>query len=149
MSLKLSEEEQKKIRNLAKSELERLELIESDSETTKLVDEFKRKFNMCEVIYKVVLKKHQNDINNNTTDIFRLIISQVKPAMEYAGYKYDDTLMRQLFSTNTKVGERTVKSIRDALTHKMSNSAIDELKSRKEELFKYMNDFIEMVRNFD
>lgn len=104
---------------------------------------------MCESVYKIILKKHQNDINKTKDEDLKILIVQVKPALSYAGYPYDDNLFKKLFSTNKIVGERTVKRIRDELTHNLNQSAINELMEREDELFGYMDSFLEMIRRFD
>lgn len=113
------------------------------------IDDFKRKFIICESVYKILLKKQQNDIKKTKNENLRIMIKQVKPALDYAGYPYDDNLFEKLFSTSTKVGGRTVKSIRDALTHNLSQSAINELLEREDELLGYMDSFLEMIRCHD
>ena len=138
-----------KLQNAAKAELERLETIANDESTSQKIDDFKRKFIICESVYKILLKKHQNDIKKTKNENLRIMIKQVKPALDYAGYPYDDNLFEKLFSTNRKVGERTIKSIRDALTHNLSQSAINELIDCEDELYGYMNQFLNMIRSYD
>ena len=55
----LSAEEQLALRNKAKAELERLEGTLADEKLKKKIDDFKDKFSVCEIVYKVVLEDHQ------------------------------------------------------------------------------------------
>ena len=76
-------------------------------------------------------------------------LSQVEPALSYAGLPYNQNLMKNLFSSDRTVGKRTVKSLRDALTHELPKSAVQELKDREEEMYGYMDSFLNLIRNFD
>ena len=57
--MNITEEEKIELRNRAKVEMERLEKILSDKETAELLDRYKNRFNLCESVYKVVLREHQ------------------------------------------------------------------------------------------
>ena len=56
-------------------------------------------------------------------------MTQVPHALNFAGYTYDKHLLTNLFGGEDRVGRRTVKKLRDALTHSMSKSAVEELRS--------------------
>lgn len=140
-----SSKKRREVRDKALKELNRLEAIRKDNGTFALVTSFLAKFVICETTYKVLLKewKHMEERE------LRLILNQVKPVMEFAGYPYDGNRMKKLFGSENKAGERSVKKIRDALMHNMNGSALEELKKRRDEIFKYMDWFLNMVRNFD
>jgi hypothetical protein len=57
--LNISLNEQKILRNNAKSEIERLEKLFNNIELTEKLDCFKNKFNICETAYKIILTEHQ------------------------------------------------------------------------------------------
>ena len=42
-----------------------------------------------------------------------------------------------------------MKKLRDALTHSVSKSAVEELEKRESELYGYMDSFLEKIRVFD
>lgn len=142
----LNEKDKWSLQKTAKAQLERLEAIANDEVTNKKINDFKLKFAICEIVYKILLKKHQNDIKKAKSQTFKILFKQVKPALDYAGYDCDTNLLIVLFSTNTRVGERTVKTIRDVLTHDLSQSAINELINREDEFYRYMNQFLDMIR---
>ena len=52
----LSAEDQLALRNKAKAELDRLEGTLSNEKIKKKIDDFKDKFSVCEIVYKVVLE---------------------------------------------------------------------------------------------
>lgn len=58
-------------------------------------------------------------------------------------------LLTNLFGCEEKIGMRSAKKLRDALTHSMSQNDIDELNNRSDELYGYMNEFLDKIRNFD
>ena len=75
---KIDEKEQKKLRNKAKKELERLENIQSDKETAELLEAFKTKFNLCETVYKVILEKY-SDNGKKPNKQFTINMNQFPP----------------------------------------------------------------------
>lgn len=147
----LTQEDRKKIRNKAKSEIERLEHIFADIETTQLLDSFRNKFNMCESAYKIILFEHQK-AKGNPTELknLRLDMRQVQAALNFAGYNFSSTLLNELFGSKSKIkGYKTVKNLRNSITHGISEKCVDEIKKRKEELFGYMNTFLNVIKEFD
>lgn len=147
-SIKISPEIQRNLRNNAKAELTRLESIQNNIETIKLLDEFKNKFNICESVYKVVLKEHQISKGKTDTNYLKLIMTQVPFALSFAGYSFEKDLLNELFGSSSKKG-MTVKKLRDAVTHGINEKGVKEISDRKEELFGYMDDFLNTIRNFD
>lgn len=64
-------------------------------------------------------------------------------ALTYAGYNFDRKFLTNLFGAEDCVGKRSVKKLRDALTHSISKSALNELKVLETELYEYMDGFFE------
>lgn len=145
--IKLTQKEKLILRNQTKDELIRLETINNDLETIALLDLFKNKFNICESVYKVVLSEHQKRKGRDYTYL-KLDMRQVPYALEFAGYSFDNELLNELFGAKSNRGT-TVKKLRDAVTHGFNQDAIDEIQERQEELFSYMNCFLESIKTFD
>lgn len=145
----LTEEEQLILRNKAKAELERLETELSDLETKKMIDNYKEKFSLCEIVYKIIFDEHQFKKTGEHPQRMQIKMTQVPHALNFAGYTYDKHLLTNLFGGEDRVGRRTVKKLRDALTHSMSKSAVEELRSREQELHGYMDEFLNVIKNFD
>ena len=148
---KITEEEKKKLRDSAKAELERLEAIYSDEEVTKLLDDFREKYNLCESVYKVILAEHQKVKGHKGTDYLKVTMQQVPHALKFAGYGFDKALLTEIFGAKSQKGKtvHTVKKLRDAVTHGIASEAVQEITDRKEELFGYMDAFLSGVRDFD
>lgn len=148
--MKFSENQKINLRNRAKAELERLEKIYMNESNKILIDEFKNKFLMCEYIYKIILEEHQKckgkDIESRYLKIY---MTQVPYALKFAGYNFEKNLLSQLFGPEERIGKKSAKKLRDALTHNPNNVNIEELVTRKEELFEYMNKFLEEIRSYD
>ena len=146
----LSAKEQKQLREKAKKELVRLESIDTD--TIQLLDKFKNKFNYCETIYKMVLKEHQRSKGKDPQDEnLKLNMNQVPSALKFAGYTFDKDLLTEIFGSarpNSSKG-KTVKKLRDRITHGISRNAIEEITNRQIELFGYMDTFLDIIRTFD
>lgn len=148
---KITEEEKKKLRDSAKAELERLEAIYSDQEVTKLLDDFKGKYNLCKSVYKVILVRYQNAKGLKPKEYLAVDGRQVEAALKFAGYNFDKALLAEIFGAKSQKGKtvHTVKKLRDAVTHGIASKAVQEITDRKEELFGYMDAFLSGVRDFD
>ena len=148
---KITEEEKKKLRDSAKAELERLEAIYSNQEVTKLLDDFKGKYNLCESVYKVILVRYQNAKGLKPKEYIAVDGRQVEAALKFAGYNFDKALLAEIFGAKSQKGKtvHTVKKLRDAVTHGIASKAVQEITDRKEELFGYMDAFLSGVRDFD
>lgn len=95
------------------------------------------------------MKKQQEGTKKNLKGDLKFIITQVELALSYAGLPFDENLMKKLFSSNRTSGSRTVKSLRDALTHEMPKNTADELIKKEAEVNGYMDAFLDLIRNFD
>lgn len=131
---KITSEEQIRLRNKAKAEMERLEKIVADDETIQLLDMFKNRFNICETTYKVILAEHQTK-KKNRTDNLKLNMNQVVSALNFAGYHFDKADLSELFgSKSADKKHQTVKKLRDGVTHGMDPKCVQEIMERKDEL---------------
>ncbi|HZJ68820.1 MAG TPA: hypothetical protein VFD28_02290 [Candidatus Eisenbacteria bacterium] len=150
MAIKQLDEAQKlALRNRAKDELVRLQKLVSEKETKRMIDNFKEKFAICEIVYKVVLEDHQYNKTGKHLDYLKVDMTQAPHALKYAGYDFDKVLLNKLFGAENKVGIRSVKKLRDSLTHSMNAKAVEELTNRESELHGYMDSFLTKINTFD
>lgn len=148
---KVTEQEKIELRSNAKLEIERIENIFNDGDTLQLLDFFKNKFNICESAYKLILLEYQK-AKGNIADLksLKLDMRQVPFVLKFAGYTFDNNLLNELFGSTSKInGCKTVKILRNSITHGISDKCVEEIKERKEELFGYMNSFINNIKTFD
>ena len=145
---KTSQKQLRSIRDSAKAELNRLERIQANAAVMNLLDAFKNKFNVCESVYKIVLKEHQISKGKADFNYLKVTMTQVPFALTFAGYDFDKELLNELFGSKSKRG-MTVKKLRDAVTHGINEKAVKEITNRKDELFGYMDDFLNTIRTFD
>ena len=145
---KTSQKQLRSIRDSAKAELKRLERIQANAAVMNLLDAFKNKFNVCESVYKIVLKEHQISKGKADFNYLKVTMTQVPFALTFAGYDFDKELLNELFGSKSKRG-MTVKKLRDAVTHGINEKAVKEIMNRKDELFGYMDDFLNTIRTFD
>ena len=145
----LTAEQKLSLRNKARAELMRLEAVYSDEETREKINKFKEKFGICEIVYKVILEDHQFNKTGKHLERLQVDMKQAPHALNYAGYDFDKNLLTHIFGAEDKVGSRTVKKLRDSLTHSVNQKAVDELISREEELYGYMDQFLSKIRDFD
>ena len=145
----LTIEAQSALRGRVKTELERLEAIYSDEVAREKISKFKEKFGICEMVYKVVFADYELSRTGTRPERMKITMKQAPSALSYAGYDFDRVLLTKLFGAEERIGRRSVKKLRDALTHALKQSAIDELMAREEELYGYMDQFLTKVREFD
>lgn len=145
----LSLEEQLALRNKAKSELLRLDALLNYEDNQERINRFKERFSICEIVYKVVLSEYQFNKTGKRPERMRVDMNQAPYALSFAGYVFNRELLTKLFGSEERVGRRSVKKLRDALTHSLKHSAVEELKDREEELHGYMNAFLEVIKTFD
>ena len=144
---KITEQEKLRLRESAKAEVERLETILNNDETLRMLDSFKNKFNICESAYKIVLAEHQR-CKGNICEQLKLDMKQVPHALNFAGYNFDRELLNDLFGAKSEKG-KTAKKLRDAVTHSIDQQAVTEITTRNEELFRYMDTFLGIIKTFD
>lgn len=147
-TIKISSDEKRNLRNKAKAELERLEKIQTDASTVQVLDGFKNRYNICETVYKVILEKHQASKGKESNSYLKVMMTQVPFALTFAGYDFDKDLLNEIFGAKGKKGT-TVKKLRDAVTHGINEKAVNEIISRRIELFGYMNKFLDTIKTFD
>ena len=100
-------------------------------------------------LYIIILKEYKYRKTGKRSDRLNVDMIQAPSALTFVGYDFDKDLLAKLFGSDEQVGKRSVKKLRDALTHKVSESAVDELRVRKEELYDYMNSFLNKIEKFD
>lgn len=145
----LTSEEQRALRGRVKRELERLEAVYSDEVVKEKISRFKEKFGVCEIVYKVVFADYELNRTGKQPERMLITMRQVPSSLSYAGYDYDRDLLTRLFGAEERIGRRSVKKLRDALTHAVKQNAIDELLAREVELNGYMDQFLTKIREFD
>jgi hypothetical protein len=145
----ISEIEQRKLRNKAKSKLLNMESILNKRDAVQVVDEFKNRFNVCEGVYKTILLSHQKYKGKEVQpDNLKLLMTQIPYALEFAGYDFNKNLLNELFGSKSKHG-KTAKKLRDSVSHDLQEKDINEIINRKDELFGYMDSFLDKIRGFD
>lgn len=126
-----------------------MELLLREADTAQLLDAFKNKFNLCETAYKVILKEHQRAKGKSVNGHLIVTMNQVPHALRFAGYDFDGALLNELFGADSRTeGKRkTVKKLRDAITHGLDDKAVEEIITRQDELFGFMEAFLAVIRN--
>lgn len=147
--VKISEKEKRSLRNKAKAELNHMEQVLADDNKREVLDEFKNKFNVCETVCKIILKRYLKEKGEKSTDQPKLYMSQIPAAFALAGYDFEKNLFTKLFGSENKRGNKAAKMLRNAVTHGLKMEDVDEIMERKEELFRCMDQFLEKIRTFD
>lgn len=94
------------------------------------------------------MKEHQKQKGKKINGHLKVNMTQVPYALKFAGYNFDKELLNNLFGSASNKGT-TVKKLRDAVTHGISDKAVNEIINRKDELFGYMNSFLNTIKTFD
>ena len=144
----LTSEEQFKWRDSARRKLLSMETQLADRKTIELLDDFKNRFNLCEMTYKDILRKYLAQTNQTNKGHLKITMTQVPAALNMAGYSFDKQFLAELFGGKRKQTQ-TAKILRDGVTHGLSPKAVKEIVDRKEELFRNMEEFLNGIREAD
>ncbi|MBO5609492.1 MAG: hypothetical protein J5929_03810 [Eubacterium sp.] len=139
---KISEKEKSNLKRKTYNELLRLENIINNTDDISKINLFKNYFNVCESVYKVVLKR----LTDKKDKDLKLDMREIPAAMKYAGYIVDINLLKRLFGSKKLNGKNTAKLLRNSVTHGINERAVIEILERWNELFDDMNDFLNLVR---
>ena len=146
--MRLSLDEQKKLRAKARKELKRVEDLLSNPDVRQEIANFKDAFIKCEDAYKVILSEHQFRKNKKRPEYMKIDMTQAPYALKFAGYNIDYTVLTKLFGSETRIGKRSVKKLRDALSHKPEEKDIAELRDRKNELYGCIDEFLRIIHSY-
>ena len=61
-------------------------------------------------------------------------------------YSIDDNTLLKLIGSEDARNNKSVKSLRNSLTHNIHKNDIEELKQCKDEIFAYMDNFINVLK---
>ncbi len=139
---KISDKEKSNLKRKTYNELLRLENIINNTDDINKINLFKNYFNVCESVYKVVLKR----LTDKKDKDLKLDMREIPAAMKYAGYIVDINLLKRLFGSKKLNGKNTAKLLRNSVTHGINERAVIEILERWNELFDDMNDFLNLVR---
>ena len=146
---RLTAEQQARLREKARQELARLEALDADPEAKQMVEDFKTRFSTCEIVYKVILADYSQKKDGKKPERMQVNMTQAPVALSYAGYTFDKALLTRLFGAEDHTGKRSVKKLRDVLTHSMNSRAVEELARRRADLYRDMDAFLAAIRACD
>lgn len=146
----LSKENQIAIRNDIRKKIEEIHVVLQSPGVRETRDEFIEKYIICEMAYKIVLKKYLETNNMYDSDQhLNIQLQQVRAALQTAGYKPDHGLLERIFSGSKdyrKRGTKSAKILRNGIEHEMNVQDLKEVVNRKDELFKDMDSFISWIQ---
>ena len=148
-SPKLTREERIELRHETVETIQKLERTYANEHDTELINRFLNKFNVCETAYKVILRKHQEKKGKSPEPhSLKLNMSQVPYALSFAGYDFSKECLNEIFGSklDAKPPKKTLKKMRDALTHGIDQAALTELQNREIEIFTMMNTFLSSLK---
>ena len=107
--------------------------------------EFLRKFIICEQIFQSACKlKIGHKISSKEyTD---LKVNSIVSVLNYYGYTIEKSLIKFIFSSDDKKGERSCKKLRNYICHDYNQFAINELFERYDECISHMDTFINQMK---
>lgn len=96
------------------------------------------------LIIRVVLATY----HYNKYDYYYTTMTQVPFVLKFAGYDVDKNLLKEIFGSS---GSKrvTAKSLRNAVTHGIDEKAVKQIADRKDELFGYMDEFLNLIKSSD
>lgn len=136
------------INKYVKIKIKELENEKISKDDKLLISDFKNRFIICEKAYKhIELKVNRFESKTIKIKDIKLKIDNIKKYLnEKMEYNIDENLLDNLFGSNKNRNNMSVKKLRDSFCHDIKKNDIKELKSRKKELFKFMNDFIKAIK---
>lgn len=96
-------------------------------------------------IGNVTVTDSKNFADGKNVDVTVEYGRQVDAVLKFAGYGFDKAFLKELFGEKSANG-KTVKGLRDAVTHGIDSKAVQEITDRKAELFGYMDTFLSEIR---
>ena len=150
MKNQITSEERKELIEEIKNKYNKYKEKVSNKRVKEIKDEFIDLFKVCESLYKIVLKKYLLDNNKYKNDKEMILnYNQITASLKMCQYSIDEELIKKIFSSvgkYAKKGSKSAKVLRNEVEHSLSTSSIDEIIERKDELFKYMRDFIRYLK---
>lgn len=110
MGKSLNSDEISKIKEDVKKFILKAEAIEK--EDLQLIEKFKTKFTVCEKAYKIMEQKIKN---LKSTEDIRLNLHSIKSNISKLNFQFDDPFLKQLFGSENKRNQKSLKKLRDAL----------------------------------
>lgn len=138
---KLSDEQKLKNKVVQNVTSKKNYLDKSDNRKTK--DTFLEKFILCEIGLKNVLNYYyKKQGQEREADDIEMGLSTIKAALKLAQYNIPDDTLERMFKAKKKRGERSVRDLRNGIVHDLTIPDLQEVITRKNELFGLMDEFI-------
>lgn len=138
---KLSDEQKLKNKVVQNVTSKKNYLDKSDNRKTK--DMFLEKFFLCEIGLKTVLNYYyKKQGQEKEADDIEMGLSTIKAALKLAQYNIPDDTLERMFKAKKKRGERSVRDLRNGIVHDLAIPDLQEVITRKTELFGLMDEFI-------
>lgn len=122
-------------------DVEKAEQILNNPQYTQAIIDFLSKFVVCEIACKAILAGAgmKND---------KLNIKSIKSAVKKLNYNIEDAVLGAIFGYKgfRRRGSRSAKILRNGIAHSLAENDIKEVIERKEDLFKYMDTFLDVVK---
>lgn len=120
-------------------DVEKAELILNNPQYTQAIIDFLSKFVVCEIACKAILAGAgmKND---------KLNMKSIKSAVKKLNYGIEYAVLRSIFGSYKIRGSKSAKKLRDGIAHSLAENDIKEVIERKEDLFKYMDTFLDVVK---
>lgn len=141
MGKALSINEISKIKENVKNFILNTEAIEK--EDIQLAERFKTKFAICEKAYKIMEQKIKNV---KSTANIKLNMKSIKSNISKLNFQFEESFLKRLFGSEAKRNNKSLKKLRDALTHDFVKEDIEELKNRECEIFQIMDEFLNELK---
>ena len=101
---------------------------------------------LCEIGYKSLLSDYKKANGDSASDEnLRIEWSELKRVLKRVGIDPNSETVKTVFDGTRTKGKRNARGLRNSLAHSPNKGALDELGAKKEELFKAMDDFVELL----
>lgn len=142
MAKKKQSDEQKLQNRIAQNVCSKKNFLDkADNRVAKNV--FIEKFVLCEIATKSVLSYYYKVNGKEKADKnIELGLNTIKPALHLAKYDIADEVLEKMFKAKMKRGERSARDLRNGIVHDLAVRDIQEVISRKDELFNLMDNYL-------
>lgn len=113
----------------------------------KVISIFLEKYSKCEVVCRYCIRNFSSVVGDDE-EVIDMDLKTIKSALSEMGYKFEDEkLLTKIWGKNSKRNQSSCRFLRNKISHELMKRALNEVVERKDELFSYMDEFIENIIN--
>lgn len=143
----IDEKKRREVLQRACQAMSDVEASMASEENKKTYLEFMVRYTAIERAYKVLLRSYLQETGRKTSSRETLCIQSrdIPYVLSYFGIDLSDSDKDNVFNGKNKKGERKARGLRNSLAHRPNTDALNELDSKKNQLFASMDALVEAI----